>query len=92
MIYSENLLIKYLESGVTFIVSPGLVSDVLSANESIIGNLIVLTEGEWAWPSDLAYYITMYHVSIDLEFFNHAKANGWSVPKIENEALLNFHF
>lgn len=67
----------YLESGVLFIACPGLARDALSANKEIIGTLGILTDGVWAWPADLSYYVNKYKVGLSLDFLEHMKRNNW---------------
>lgn len=43
----EEKIVKYLESGITYCIGPGLVSDVIDELKGIIGNLKTLTDGEW---------------------------------------------
>ncbi len=41
------------------------------------------TDGVWLWPSVLAYYVAKYHVRLDPEFINHARANNWVIRTSE---------
>lgn len=77
---NEDRIIEYLNNGVTFCVTAGLVSDVLDESKGIIRNLEILTDGIWAWPSDLAYYVKFYHIELDTNFIEHIKRNGWVMP------------
>jgi hypothetical protein len=43
----------------------------------------VLTDGVWLWPSVLAYYVAKYHLVLDPDFIQHAKANNWTVNESE---------
>ena len=74
---NEDKIISYLKSGTIFCVSPGIVQDVLSKDEKIIGSLKILTDGVWIWPSDLVYYIQEYHVSLDNDFISHMCESNW---------------
>lgn len=67
----------YLESGVLFVASPGLARDALSQDKEIIGALGVLTDGVWAWPSDLSYYVSKYRIGLPGDFLEHMKRNNW---------------
>ena len=77
---NENKIIEYLNSGVAFCVSPGLVTDIIDESKGVIGNLEILTDGEWAWPSDLSYYVTFYHINLNSDFIEHIQKNGWTIP------------
>ncbi len=75
---NEERVVAYLDAGVSFIVSPGMVRDVL--DNSIIGTLAILTDGTYAWPSDLAHYVKKHHVELPGEFVAHVESQGYLVP------------
>ena len=81
---NEEKIVTYLDSGIAFCVAPGLVSDVLDESKGVISNLEILTDGTWAWPSDLSYYVKVYHIGLDENFIAHIVKNKWLVPS-ENE-------
>lgn len=85
-----NKLVEYLESGVAICVAPGLVWDVIDESKGGIRNLEILTDGEWAWPSDLAYYIREYHVTLSEDFMEHVKRNEWTIANKEDIEISNF--
>lgn len=91
-IENEDKIIAYLDRGITFCVTPGLVSDVLDETRGIIRNLEILTDGIWVWPSDLSYYVKFYHVILDVEFIDHMKNNMWVMPTKEEVDLLKLEF
>jgi len=72
----------YLDAGHLYIGCPGTVIDVL-ANGDVhpIGSPDILTDGEWAWPGDLAYYVSRYNVPVSEEMLQAMKRNGWHVPR-----------
>lgn len=76
----KTKIVSYLRSGAACVVSPGLSRDVISVERNIIGSLSMLTDGVFLWPSDLAYYIEQYSVSIPQEFLQHMECNAWIVP------------
>ena len=71
--------IRYLDSGALLISSPGIVFDQLCDEERIIGSLDILTDGTWAWPSDLIYYLKHYKVELPKEFLEHMLKNDWKL-------------
>ena len=75
-------LVAYLRSGKRLMVAPGPVRDVLAAN-AIIGTLEVLTDGTFAWPSDLAHYIERHHARVPTELLEQARTNGFVVPPFD---------
>jgi hypothetical protein len=68
---------------------PGLEYDVLRPTVKItlkrFGDLpslhphCLLTDGDWLWPSVLLYYVFQYHLQIDADFIDHARANQWII-------------
>ena len=74
---NEDKIIKYLKTGIVYCNSPGLVMDVLVKENGVIGNLNILTDGEWIWPSDLSYYVELYHVKLNEDFVMHMEKVNW---------------
>ena len=87
----ESQVVAYLREGVTFILSPGPVWDVLD-NQGPIGTGSVMTDGEWAWPDDLASYVTKYHLKLPAPFVQRVMANGWHVPDVPTDHLSSLVF
>ncbi|MEZ4399058.1 MAG: hypothetical protein R3B06_03520 [Kofleriaceae bacterium] len=82
----EGRIVEYLRKGVPLIVSPGVVYDVLDG-EGPIGTGAILTDGEWAWPDDLAYYLEKYHVALPEDFVNWVVERGYEVENLSQEQL-----
>jgi hypothetical protein len=59
--------------------------DMLSDNKEKICPLRQLTDGVWAWPNDLGYYVYKYDVALPDEFVDHMSKNNWSVPDLTDE-------
>jgi hypothetical protein len=76
----ELKILEYLRNGKLVIATPGLVGDVLSNPGVPVVAPHIFTDGEWAWPGDLIYYVSKYHVRVPAEFLKHMEANGWHVP------------
>ena len=75
-------LVAYLRSGKRLMVAPGPVRDVLAKN-AIIGTLEILTDGTFAWPSDLAHYIERHHAQPPAALLEHARTNRFSMPAVD---------
>ena len=72
-------VVAYLRAGVPYIVSPGYDDDYFDPSRTAaVGTLV--TDGEYAWPSSLAYYVEMYDVALAPEFEAHMQRNQWKVP------------
>ncbi|MEU8795325.1 hypothetical protein [Streptomyces sp. NPDC048643] len=84
----EAALVRYLRAGSVLAATTSLVRDVLSPTNELIGSLHVLTDGEWFWYTDLAHYVERYHVSLDVEFVDHARGRGWTPPQLSEADLV----
>jgi hypothetical protein len=73
-------LVRYLRSGAVLMAAPGVVRDVLIPESDVIGSLSILTDGTYAWPSDLAHYVERHHARVPPQFLAYAQANAWAVP------------
>jgi hypothetical protein len=75
-------VVAYLDSGVLLFASPGVLRDFLSESpDKIAGTMSILTDGIWAWPSVLSYYVDNYGVPIDSAMFDCMVSNNWKVPE-----------
>ncbi|MEV1176802.1 hypothetical protein [Nonomuraea sp. NPDC049784] len=83
----EALLVKYLQAGTLFVVSGSGAHDVLIPEAKYIGPLAMLTDGQWFWYSDLAYYVERYHVQLSERFVEHVR-NLKGVPSTVDHAEL----
>lgn len=77
---NKEKLVAYLRAGAMMTYSPGLVDDVLDDTHRAIGSAGSLTDGTYAWPEVLAYYVERYNIALPDEFLRHAAALGWRVP------------
>jgi hypothetical protein len=76
----ETRIVRYLREGKRFVAFDEVTRDLLDPHATPIGMSAVLTDGEYAWPSDLAHYVERYHVRVPDEFIAHMAENGWRVP------------
>lgn len=84
----KEKVIGYLDSGELLIACPGLARDVFSDKNEMAGSPDILTDGQWAWPGDLAYYVRKYDVPVSVEMLRTMQSNGWKIPVIEDVASL----
>ena len=59
--------------------SPGLIPDVFQPT-MLAGARHIRTDGFYAWPDSLAYYVERYQVALPDELEEHMSARGWKVP------------
>lgn len=76
----EDKILLYLEAGTVFGVMPGIEEDVLAFPPQVIGLTRVLTDGVWAWPEALTYYVRRYHINLPEEFVVYMRLHKWTPP------------
>ena len=82
-------LAGYLRSGSVIAATGGmLVDDVLDPERTNVAELMVLTDGEWLWLSDLAYYFEEYKVALPEDFVDHMRALDWTPPSLSDDELV----
>ncbi len=77
----ERKLISYLKKGTIFIVCLGFARDVLDEAAGFTAPPHIFTDGVWAWPGDLRYYVKKYHVELPDEFLAHIRSRRYSPPR-----------
>lgn len=77
----------YLRDATPLAVTASFVYDQLDKAHPLIGNLAELTDGEWAWRSDFAYYVAKYSVDVPAELVVRARARGWVPPALSDDDL-----
>jgi hypothetical protein len=82
----EARIADYLRNAQPYIVSPGVTVDVLDGSGPI-GSGTILTDGEWAWPDDLAHYLETYHVELPECFLGAIVAAGFVPPILTVQQL-----
>ncbi len=83
----KTALVAYLRAGADVAMAPGLATDIVDPSAGSAGAQGILTDGEWVWPNELAYYVERYDIAPSDEFVAHARSNDWRVPEIPTERL-----
>lgn len=65
--YDKELIIKYLNNGKIEAVCPKFTYDIISRRK-ISNSFAVITDGEYVWKSDFAYYIKNYNIKLPNNF------------------------
>ncbi|TMR08214.1 hypothetical protein ETD86_48800 [Nonomuraea turkmeniaca] len=81
-----NEIVDYLSDAPILAATGTTVKDILGERGAIIGIINIQTDGEWAWPSDLAYYVEKYRVGIPDELGKRI-AHLHSPPRLSVEEL-----
>ncbi len=84
---NEGLLVRYLRAGTVLAVTASSVPDVLSSSEEPVAHLALLTDGQWFWYTDLAYYVAQYHVRLDDRFVERVQSFGGTPPTVNPAEL-----
>ncbi len=78
---NEEKIIGYLEAGRLIAAVMTIEEDPLTDPPAKIGPPDVRTDGPWAWPQTLAYYVERYHLSLPQEFVQHMEGKAWQCPE-----------
>jgi hypothetical protein len=84
---SNAKILEYLRKGIRLITIPGIVKDLLSDDNSILGSAHVLTDGKWAWTINVNYYDEHYNLQLPKEFLENMEVNSWTIPDKESIEL-----
>ncbi len=76
----ESRIAAYLRDAPILMHALGPVTDVFQPKSDFICAPNIHTDGVYAWPEDLAYYIERYHVELPAEFLKHIAAAKWKAP------------
>ena len=72
-------VVAYLRGGTSYTVSPGPVRDLFDPTR-FAGTAGIRTDGVFAWPDFLAYYVERYDVELPAAFEAHMRACAWHSP------------
>lgn len=80
-------VVSYLRGGGVVATTGQVATDWFDANQKS-GPLEVRTDGRWAWPGDLAFYVERYAVELPAEFVAWMLANDWKCRQLSDDELL----
>ncbi|GAA3126889.1 hypothetical protein [Streptosporangium carneum] len=86
--YEVGEVAGYLRGADVVAASAGAAYDVLSDDPTPIGGLNIHTDGEWVWPSDLAFYVEKYNVELPEELVTRIK-ESFGVPSPVSEKRMS---
>lgn len=75
----ESQIVEYLLSGVPAGIAMTVEHDVLKTPPQPLGEATLRSDGEWIWPSSLAYYVDNYHLPLPQEFVAKMEECQWIV-------------
>jgi hypothetical protein len=81
-------VVSYLRSGHVLIDFMDVQDDVFDSSRQVLGGPTVLTDGEWLWREDLAYYVARHDVAVPGELLDRIRALGYVVPEVDEPRLV----
>jgi hypothetical protein len=73
-------VLKYLGAGHVLIDFMDIADDVFDPSEQVMNGSTVLTDGDWLWRRDTAYYLRFHNVRLPDEFLELIRARRYVVP------------
>lgn len=85
----EQDIVGYLSAGKNVGVIPLTQFDDLTDPPKSLGEIVLVSDGEWIWPSSVTYYVQTYHIDLPEQFVEHMSSHNWRTSEqIEVEAQL----
>ncbi|MFY1702650.1 hypothetical protein ACN28G_13040 [Micromonospora sp. WMMA1923] len=73
-------VVGYLDAGHVLIDVMDVAADPFEPTDQVMNGSTVLTDGDWLWRRDLAYYVRRHRVAVPAEFLALIRARGYAVP------------
>lgn len=83
----EDRIVAYLRAGHELIAMMDCQDDPLDPSRQVIGGSSMLTDGDWLWRRDFAYYVGRHHVLVPEAFLTLIRARHYVVPERTVEEL-----
>lgn len=83
---AKATVVAYLRSGAVFIGSPGTGTDYFGSGDPT--SLAIMTDGEWIWPADYAYYVDKHDVWVPADLVARAIDAVGAPARVSRERLL----
>jgi hypothetical protein len=80
-------VVAYLAAGQPLIDMMDIENDPLDPARQVMNGSSILTDGEWLWRQDLAYYVRRHHVALPEEFLSEIRRRRYVVPESSVETL-----
>ena len=83
-------VVAYLSGGHYLIEMMDIQNDVLDATrEQIINGSSILTDGEWLWREDYAYYVEHHNVRVPDDLLTTIRHRNYIVPPVPEPVMVN---
>jgi hypothetical protein len=80
-------VVAYLKGGHVLIDFMDVSDDVFDRSRQIMGGPSTLTDGDWIWRDDLAYYVARHNVIVPAEFLELIRRRQYVVPDVDEPTL-----
>ena len=77
----KDQVVAYLKAGYFLIDMMDLENDPLDPTRQVMNGSSILTDGEWLWRKDFAYYVRKHNVAVPEDFLARIRGNGYAVPE-----------
>lgn len=78
---------RYLRGGSELASTVGTKATDWFDAQKTVGPLAIRTDGEWAWPSDLPYYVETYGVEVPRDLVVRMEERDWTCRPLSDEEL-----
>jgi hypothetical protein len=80
-------VVAYLKDGHVLIDFMDISDDVFDKSRQIVGGPSTMTDGDWIWRDDFAYYVARHHVIVPAEFLDLIRLRQYVVPDVDEPTL-----
>jgi hypothetical protein len=80
-------VVSYLKGGHVLIDFMDISDDVFDRSRQIMGGPSTVTDGDWIWRDDLAYYVARHNVIVPAEFLELIRQRQYVVPDVDEPTL-----
>jgi hypothetical protein len=81
-------VLSYLQAGLPLIDMMDIENDVFDPERQIMNGATILTDGEWLWRQDLAYYVRYHDVLLPPDFLALIRSRDYLVPVVDEPVLV----
>lgn len=79
-VHDEEAIARYLESGLVIAAVPGVETDLLLPDTPFAGALHIRTDGYYAWPQTLSYWVRRHHILLPEAVLKHIRFSVYRTP------------
>lgn len=88
---SKQEILSYLKKGIPIATTTQLISSLINDNQTILGGIVYLTDGNWIWPNYLSHYVEHDSIELPRQFLEHIFNNKSEIfvnTENRNQAIL----